>query len=358
MKIHAINLYHVNLPLITPYALSYRTFESFEPFMLELQTDNGRTVWGEQHISPGSSKETREFGWEFLRMQAASSIGLEVEDVYEKLNQARLSSPVAATAFLNALDQILTPERCSHSKALQIPVLSAFSAQSDADIEEELDRKLSAGFKTFKIKVGRDVQADRKRVSVIQRILGSRGHIRVDANRAYAVEDAIAFCNILDPAICELFEQPCDSDDWDGNGQVAACSPVPLMLDEPICHIHDIERAASMAGIGFCKVKLKRFGSIVALEEAIEAAHQLGLGVILGDGLGSDINCYLEALVSSRHLDRAGEFNGCLKISDDARITTHPIGFFAGDIIIPDHFKPEPDPQRLMAHTLNSEKFS
>ena len=114
------------------------------------------------------------------------------------------------------------------------------------------------------------------------------------------MNDAIELSQVLDPGVCELFEQPCDTDDWDGNGRVAKASPVPLMLDEPICSIADIERASMMPGVGFCKVKLKRFGSLVNLCNAIEKAHELGIQVVLGDGLGSDINCYLEALVSGR----------------------------------------------------------
>lgn len=36
MTIREITLYRVDLPLITPYRLSYRTFESFEPLTVEM----------------------------------------------------------------------------------------------------------------------------------------------------------------------------------------------------------------------------------------------------------------------------------------------------------------------------------
>ena len=358
MTIRCITLYHVDLPLITPYALSYRTFESFEPFLVHIELDDGRSAWGEQHISPGSSSETRDHGWAFLTAQAKACLGVSTESAYQHLLGERPASPVAAAAMLNALDQLTRPDRCQHHEILRIPVLSAFSADTKSAIESELDRKLALGYRTFKIKVGKSVDADRERVATIQTVLGSRGHIRVDANRAYAVDDAIRFADVLDPAICELFEQPCDAADWEGNGRVAKQCPVPLMLDEPICALTDIERAATMEGVGFCKLKLKRFGSIVALESAIETAHALGLNIVLGDGLGSDINCYLEALVSARHLNRAGEFNGCLKIQDQARITESPLGFDQGHMIIPTDFQPRPNPDRLKAHTRRFEQFA
>jgi len=264
-RIQSIELRHLNLPLIKPYALSYRTFESFEPYVVTVCTDDGRLAFGEQHISPGSSSETRDGGWNFLQDRSKSLIGHSIEAAAADLWNHRIQSPVAATALINALDQVNEPERWVHDRSLRIPILSAFSASTPEQIRIELDEKMDLGYRTFKIKVGKDVVEDRQRVQTIQDILGSRGTIRVDANRAYSVKDAIALSQHLDPTICELFEQPCDTHDWEGNGEVAKNSPVPLMLDEPICTMDDIERAATMQGVGFCKVKLKRFGSLEAL---------------------------------------------------------------------------------------------
>ncbi len=332
--IRGIELRHLNLPLIKPYALSYRTFESFEPYLVRIITDDGHVTFGEQHISPGSSSETREGGWSFLTSSAATILGSDISVAFEQVNHKRSQSPVAAAALLNALDQLKEPGQWTPKDDLHIPVLTAFSATIPEQIATELDEKIELGFRTFKIKVGKDVSADKERVRVIQDTLRDRGTIRVDANRAYSARDAIEFSQVLDPDACELFEQPCDTYDWDGNGQVAQASPVPLMLDEPICSIADIERAATMPGVGFCKVKLKRFGSLIDLCNAIEAAHGLGLQIVLGDGLGSDINCFLEALVSERYLHRAGEFNGCFKIRDDSRILAPNLKFADGHMIL------------------------
>ena len=227
---------------------------------------------------------------------------------------------MAAAALLNALDQLKEPGQWTPKDDLHIPVLTAFSATTSEQIATELDEKIERGFRTFKIKVGKDVSADKERVRVIQDTLGQRGTIRVDANRAYLHETRSSSAKYSIQMLVSYLSSPATPDDWDGNGQVAQASPVPLMLDEPICKITDIERASTMPGVGFCKVKLKRFGSLNDLCNAIEAAHGLGLQIVLGDGLGSDINCFLEALVSERYLHRAGEFNGCFKIRDDSRI--------------------------------------
>ena len=52
MKLEAITLRAVRLPLVRPYVLSYRTFNEFEPIIVEARDGDGRIGWGEGHISP------------------------------------------------------------------------------------------------------------------------------------------------------------------------------------------------------------------------------------------------------------------------------------------------------------------
>ena len=80
MKLQEIALRKVSLPLIRPYVLSYRTFTEFEPIIIEVRDPDGRVGWGEGHISPGSSSETREGGWTFCRHYAAAIAGMETDD--------------------------------------------------------------------------------------------------------------------------------------------------------------------------------------------------------------------------------------------------------------------------------------
>ena len=69
--VRGVEINWLRLPLHTPYKLSYRTFTEFEPFLVTVRDTDGNTGWGEAHISPGSSKETREGGWAFCTEQIA-----------------------------------------------------------------------------------------------------------------------------------------------------------------------------------------------------------------------------------------------------------------------------------------------
>src|SRR6201994_2690363 len=100
MKLQELTLRTVRFPLIRPYVLSYRTFTEFEPIIVEARDREGRVGWGEGHISPGSSRETRDGGWAYSREHAAAIVGKRASDAKAVISASADSSKVAATALL------------------------------------------------------------------------------------------------------------------------------------------------------------------------------------------------------------------------------------------------------------------
>ena len=74
------------------------------------------------------------------------------------------------------------------------------------------------------------MEADLRRLGQIQTLLRGRATLRLDANRAFSLEQGLRFATGLDPEGIELFEQPCDANDWEYNARVAESFPVPLMF--------------------------------------------------------------------------------------------------------------------------------
>ena len=357
MRIREITLYRADLPLVTPYRLSYRTFESFEPLIVEIQDEDGREGWGEQHISPGSSTETRNAGWAFAREIGAQLLGMTSPDAKCRIAERAGESPVAATALTTAIEMLEGAPVLAKTQDRRLRLLTAFNATEAAEIEREVEERLAQGFRTFKIKVGKNVERDIEYLRLIQRAAAGRATLRVDANRGYSREDGCRFAGSIGPDGVELFEQPCAAEDWDANAAVAAVSAVPLMLDEPICGLADIDRAAAIPGVGLCKVKLKRFGSLAGLGTAIERIHSHGLRAVLGDGLGAEINCWMEARVADGLIDNAGEFNGFVKIRPEARLLADPLAFEAGEMVLPAGWRPRIDRRRLAERTVARERL-
>jgi len=354
MKLQELTLRMVRVPLIHPYVLSYRTFTEFEPIIVEARDADGRVGWGEGHISPGSSSETREGGWSFCREHAAAVVGKDTTAAKAMIAADLGASKVAATALLTAIEMLEDHPLLRLDREVRLPLLTPFNSSDPGEIAKEVEALLDGGFRTFKVKVGKDPAADRKRIRAIQEAVAGRATIRLDANRAYRQTDACRFAASLDPAGIELFEQPCESADWGANARVALVSPVPVMLDEPICALTDIERAGSIKNIGFCKLKLKRFGGLDLLRRALDAVRANGMEPVLGDGLGIELGCWMEACVARSTIRNAGEFNGFLKPT--VRFFAEPLQLRAGELVLPAGFRPVIDREALAAHETAKER--
>jgi L-Ala-D/L-Glu epimerase len=353
--IREIRLRWLDLPLTRPYRLSYRTFENFEPFMVEVLDDAGNRGFGDGHISPGSSAETRDGGWQALQRWCRDAVGRSAEEAKTRALAEFETSKVAATALVTSLEVLEGDALSTVAQDAVLPLLTPVNETAPDRIPQEIEQSLSRGFRTFKVKVGKDVDADLARVEAIQSAVRDRATLRLDANRAYGRDDAIRFVTSLKPDAIELFEQPCDADDWDANAAVAAASDIPLMLDEPICSLEDIERASDIRGVGFCKLKLKRFGGLEKLRRGLDTVRSHGMKPVLGDGLGSELHSWLEACVASRTIDNAGEFNGFLKPRD--RLFHNPLRFQDGAIHLPAGYRPELDLARIEGMTIRQEQF-
>jgi len=355
-----ITLHWLKLPLATPYHVSYRVYEDFEPIIVEARDRDGRTGWGEGHISPGYSAETVDSGWAFCRAHGARLPGREVGTAKANIIAAVGDSPTAATALVTALEMLEGSALLAVDAPARLKLLAPFHATAAEDIPAEVEARLEEGFATLKVKVGKDVESDLARVAAVQdavqRAAGGRAAIRLDANRGFSRDDGCRFAASLDPAGIELFEQPCAAADWDANAAVARVSTVPVMLDESIYGLDDIERAAGIEGVEFVKLKLKKLGGLERLHAGLKLIRRLGMEPVLGDGVSADIGCWMEACVARDTIANAGEFNGFLK--PKVRLFAPPLEFSGGALHLVPGFVPEIDREVMAAHRIVRERFA
>jgi L-alanine-DL-glutamate epimerase-like enolase superfamily enzyme len=182
------------------------------------------------------------------------------------------------------------------------------------------------------VKVGFDAEQDARRVRRIQQAVAGRCPLRIDANQGYDRERARTFATKLDPEGIELFEQPCAAGDWEAARAVAEVSPVPMMLDESIYGMADIERAASLGAARYIKLKLMKMGSLDALARGIRRIRELGMEPVLGNGVACEIGCWMEACVARTLITNAGEMNGFLK--PVTRLLVDPLPFRDGALVL------------------------
>lgn len=356
MIIHEIVLRQLRLPLTKPYRVSFRTYTEFEPIVIETRDADGNVGWGEAYIPAGSTVETAESGWKFCSEFAARLAGKSVREAVEIVDREVARAPFAACAILTSLAVLERHPALSVDAEVRVPLLVPIAGKDPQSIEAEVETRLAEGYRTFKGKVGWDVKDDLARVGMIQAAVRGRGRITLDANRGYDREEGCAFAAALNPAGIDLFEQPCEADEWEANAAVARVSTVPLMLDESIRSDVDIERAAKVSGVKLIKLKLKRVGGVDRAIAAMSLARRHGLGICLGDGVATELMCWVEACVSRGFLTRAGDMNGFLK--PRSRLLQNPLPFEDGSIVLRKGYWPEIDRDALNAHTVRSDRFA
>ena len=356
MPIHAVTVRVARIPLHTPYKVSGKVFHHFEPIVVEMWDGDGRYGFGEAVISKGYSHETFEDGLRYCRDVAPRLVGKPPEEARALLESGVADYPTAVTTLFSALDVLADHPLLSVSETARVPLLDPVHAHEPGALAEELEVLVARGFRTLKVKVGFDVEADLDRVRRIQAVLDGRAEIRLDANQGFTREQGRRFAAALDPEGIQLFEQPCAADDWESNAAVALVSTVPVMMDESIYRLEDIDRAAAMEGVGFVKLKLKKLAGMDRLREGLERIRAAGLAPVMGDGVATDVCCWLEACVARVALDNAGEMNGHLKLVEP--LFAEPLPFAEGAIVLEPGYRPRPDPERLERMTTTKERFS
>jgi L-alanine-DL-glutamate epimerase-like enolase superfamily enzyme len=128
----------------------------------------------------------------------------------------------------------------------------------------------------YKVKLGDD-----KDIEIIEELRKhTEGIIRVDANAAWTLDEAVSKIDALSAMGVELVEQPLAKDDWDGMRVLYQRSKIPVIADESCVSEHDVEKCNGyFHGIN---IKLTKCSGPTPARQMIEQARKLGLKVMIG----------------------------------------------------------------------------
>jgi L-alanine-DL-glutamate epimerase-like enolase superfamily enzyme len=141
------------------------------------------------------------------------------------------------------------------------------------------------GFRTFKVKVGHDLEKDRAALlAVAGRVPAAR--FRLDANAGFTPAEAIELLRTcLEAGLrIECFEQPCAREDLDGLEAVqASAAGVPVVADESLRGPADLEAILARRGrIGGINLKIVKLGGLLEALAMARRARRAGLHVMVG----------------------------------------------------------------------------
>ena len=222
MKPASFDLYRYRLPLTASLRLKGATLHYREGFLLRLAGGDGCEGWGETAPLPGFSSEGVGEAATALRGLAGFIVGREVTDNWlaregdlaselDRLDAApsvRFGFELAlwnlyAASTGTTLAELITPR-----PRATVPVNGLLSGSPD-EILGEARRMRDAGYGTVKLKVGgRSVEKDVGLVRALGGLLGDDVSLRLDANRAWELEEAAEFARSVAGVRFEYVEEP------------------------------------------------------------------------------------------------------------------------------------------------------
>jgi L-Ala-D/L-Glu epimerase len=165
----------------------------------------------------------------------------------------------------------------SDAPAADVPVNATLTALDRAGCAEQAARAVAEGYGCLKVKVG--IADDAARVAAVRAAAGPEAALRLDANGAWDVAEAVRMIEVLSPAGLELVEEPTHG--LEAMREVRERVAVRVSIDETAG-----ERGALASGVAdaVC-LKVARCGGIAGLVAAATLVRLAGAEVYLASTL-------------------------------------------------------------------------
>ena len=158
------------------------------------------------------------------------------------------------------------------------------SAGSIPSITKSALEMKAFGFKSVKVKVG--VGEDVNRLRVIRSILGNKVDIRVDANCAWDVDEAIEKIGQMRKFNIRAVEQPVKAGDIRGFKKVTDGVPETIIADESLATLEDARRLAGAKACNMFNIRLSKCGGILNALKIADIARRNSIRYQLGCQVG------------------------------------------------------------------------
>jgi o-succinylbenzoate synthase len=260
------SLARLSIPFRQPFVTSSGVVAERELVLLRVEDEDGVVGFGE--AAPFEP-------YDGISLEAAAAA---LRDGADGPPQARAAEEMA----LLDLEARRAGRPVGEPGAEAIAVNRTLPAGPPEEVAASAAEGLRAGYACFKVKVG--LPDDAARVGAVREAIGPWPALRVDANGAWSVDEAVAAIEALAPLDLELVEQPCRT--LEELAEVRRrVAPIPIAADEPIASAEDVRAAAAAEACDAVNVKLAPSGGFAAARATVAAAREHGLDPYLSSTL-------------------------------------------------------------------------
>jgi O-succinylbenzoate synthase len=344
MRIDAIILRELQLPLVRPFETSFGVTRNRRVLLAEIRSE-GLTGWGECTAGerPFFSPESTDTAWQMLVQELGPMLtaeppqhGGECPRIFRQVRGNRMAKATLENAIwdLEAQREGVSLAQLIGGVRETIPCGVSLGIQPSIEqLMEVIEFELAAGYQRIKLKCkpGWDVDVFEKVRNRWPDIM-----LSCDANSAYKLKDADHLVN-FDAFDLLMIEQPLWHDDFYFHSMLQKRLETSICLDESIRNRRDALAAIEMESCKIINLKLGRVGGFseaIAIHNAtLERGIPVWCGGMLESGIGRSHNI---ALSSLENFSLPGDVSASARYWAEDIIEPEVMVSSAGEIVIPD----------------------
>lgn len=307
MKIDAIILREIRMPLVQPFQTSFGVTTDRRIMLVEIKAE-GYTGWGEcvagEH--PYFSDETIDTAWLIALQELAPALasadpehGGKCPNIFRQVRGHRMAKAALENAVWDAEAQMRGVPLWELLGGIRETIPCGVSIGIQPTLEKqlyEIEKEVAAGYQRIKLKCkpGWDVH-------VFEAVRNRWPHITLscDANSAYRMND-MDHLSSFDRFNLLMIEQPLWSDDFYFHSMLQKRLETAICLDESIRNRRDALAAIEMESCRIINIKNGRVGGFSEAIAVHNAAQERGIrvwcGGMLETGIGRAHNIALSTL--------------------------------------------------------------
>jgi o-succinylbenzoate synthase len=277
-----------------PAGTSRGVLQTKDTYLLTIE-DQGKTGVGECALFRGLSADDLP-DYEEKLLWLSQNINLPKQELFDKLKNY--------SSIIFGLEQAYWSLKVNNSFVLfdnkftrgtdAIPINGLVWMGKKEFMLEQIKAKIAEGFSVIKLKIGAiDFDEELSLLSFIRNEFSAKDiEIRVDANGAFAVDNALEKLKRLSDFHIHSIEQPIKAGQFEAMAELCKISPIAIALDEELIgYHHQIDKIDFLARIKpqYIILKPALHGGFIGAQSWIDAANKLDIAWWITSALESNI---------------------------------------------------------------------
>lgn len=300
MKVSQIRTSPVRLPYRKPLKTASNYFEVATGLLVEISTDDGERGYGYADLFPRTGETLSTAQAIIKEILAPGILGedardlqrlfLSIEKIIAGNSRAKASVEMALQDLRGKVYRLPVCEFLGGAVRKSVKIIRMVSLSDPQAMAKEAVGFVQAGFGALKLKIGTGVNEDLERVRRVRETVGDGIFIKVDANQAYRLEEALQVARGLEKYDVKTFEQPLKADDWEGMIYLTHQSPIPIEADQSVRSVTDALRVIRLRAASVITTSPQKAGGVLRAKQIADLCEAAGIPCIVSNVAGSAIN--------------------------------------------------------------------